>query len=99
MQWSRVSFRPLAEHLHLTLKQKYLCIYWQLESRTIPAPCAAAQPTHHDHSLQVLSELQLNLRLGASERAAVVAQEFEGCSFLFAKLVGLPQLVESVEPR
>ena len=28
--------------------------------------------------MQVLSELQLNLRLGASERAAVVAQEFEG---------------------
>jgi len=48
---------------------------------------------------QVLSELQLNLRLGASERAAVVAQEFEGCTFLFAKLVGLRHLVESADPR
>jgi class 3 adenylate cyclase len=49
--------------------------------------------------MQVLSELQLNLRLGASERAAVVAQEFEGCTFLFAKLVGLRHLVESADPR
>jgi len=48
---------------------------------------------------QVLSELQLNMRLGASERAAVVAQEFEGCTFLFAKLVGLRHLVESADPR
>ena len=51
------------------------------------------------HMLQVLSELQLNLRLGASERAAVVAQEFQGCTFLFAKLVGLRDLVESADPR
>ena len=53
----------------------------------------------HMHMLQVLSELQLNLRLGASERAAVVAQEFQGCTFLFAKLVGLRDLVESADPR
>ena len=53
----------------------------------------------HYACTQVLSELQLNLRLGASERAAVVAQEFEGCTFLFAKLVGLRHLVESADPR
>ena len=44
---------------------------------------------------QVLDDLRDNLRLGASERAAVVAQEFEGCCFLFAKVVGLRSLVDS----
>ena len=44
---------------------------------------------------QVLDDLRDNLRLGASERAAVVAQEFEGCCFLFAKVVGLRGLVDS----
>lgn len=53
----------------------------------------------HYACTQVLSELQLNLRLGAIERAAVVTQEFEGCTFLFAKLVGLRHLVESADPR
>ena len=44
---------------------------------------------------QVLDDLRDNLRLGASERAAVVAHEFEGCCFLFAKVVGLRNLVDS----
>ena len=65
--------------------------------------CACAHVRAHARALrictQVLGELQLNLRLGASERAAVVAQEFEGCTFLFAKLVGLRHLVESADPR
>ena len=72
-----------------------------------PSPCTCHAHamhtlcTRHAHAtrMQVLSELQLNLRLGASERAAVVAQEFEGCTFLFAKLVGLRHLVESADPR
>ena len=41
--------------------------------------CTCYAHAMHMHA-KVLSELQLNMRLGASERAAVVAQEFEGCA-------------------
>lgn len=66
---------------------------------TPPPPPPPAPRVAQIFPPQVLSELQLNLRLGASERSAVVAQEFEGCTFLFAKLVGLKSLVEEADPR